>query len=926
MRCLWCWLLALSGLLYAQSTYYVDALNGNDANSGLTPSQAKKTIQAAINSANNGDTIRIANGTYIEALIINKSLTLIGQDSALTILQAPAKDSCRGCALVRCIASQVQLQQLSFQHHAKDAQYTIEVQGGHCEIYQCRFQCTGHYLYGDWFDKTTAIRLKSTLATVVVKESSFYGFYGIGILLADAPCLTQPCFVENNYFYFQGDQAITYLWNQNGGIVHVKNNVFGGDSEMGLTFNKVSENVPPTWVLITGNQFSNRGNYAQLSLQWLRNDLSGIRFLIQDNTFLIPDSGVGIRLEGGKDVKILRNTFKGLGRVFACIHVDNAYDARKPDSLLQSPTAVAIDSNRFEAQTTNYGFAIRFLRSDTISNDNSDYLAIQIGNTNEYDAKIRYWIDFRTFMGPNIPNRFDLQLRSFPFRPDHFSIEDKIIHRLDDLYFRPERPLVVWAPDSFFITHQFDFPLRIDNTTIQEAIDLAQNNAHIFVKGKTPPYIGNLLFNKALHFHVVDTPIIDGKLTVLLPSASLEVIQYGSFSYQGDTFKVLLGDWNLNGGVIYFSPKSYLQERLYQTIKGDSGYIETYRFVGQPAGEDIAGFGAILETNRSIGNLLLRRGHNEQKSTGFGSILRWFDIIPENEEQLQARFTFRYDPSELNGKDSAALQMYYSQNGGLSYEGVGGNVISGYKISKDNVNRFSIRWTLSDRTAVLGIWTQQTTACRSQGVRLEATPGFYDYLWSTGDTGRVLIAQESGTYYVTAINPTTGQRDTSNVFQVVILPDPVVTTAMDGDPCQTLTLSVKTEPGYQVQWSTGDTGSTLTLSKIVSQDTIWAQVYNAYCQIAYPFVVSPCGELPLKIPNAFSPNGDGINDTWFIENLWFYPDNEVVIYNRWGNLVYRAAPYNNDWDGNGLPDGTYYYVLTIKSTGQTYKGFVAIKR
>jgi len=70
-----------------------------------------------------------------------------------------------------------------------------------------------------------------------------------------------------------------------------------------------------------------------------------------------------------------------------------------------------------------------------------------------------------------------------------------------------------------------------------------------------------------------------------------------------------------------------------------------------------------------------------------------------------------------------------------------------------------------------------------------------------------------------------------------------------------------------------------------------------------------------KITNLFTPNGDGINDTWFIKGLNHYEDNEVFVYNIYGNLVFNKKGYKNDWKGtyNGaeLPDGTYYYVVKL---------------
>jgi gliding motility-associated-like protein len=91
----------------------------------------------------------------------------------------------------------------------------------------------------------------------------------------------------------------------------------------------------------------------------------------------------------------------------------------------------------------------------------------------------------------------------------------------------------------------------------------------------------------------------------------------------------------------------------------------------------------------------------------------------------------------------------------------------------------------------------------------------------------------------------------------------------------------------------------------------------------------------VEVPDAFSPNGDDINDTFEVQNIEFYQQVTLHVYNRWGNLVYKSNHYKNDWDGTSnvsmaigskLPDGTYYYLLQIKDTGKIYKGSVFIKR
>ena len=96
------------------------------------------------------------------------------------------------------------------------------------------------------------------------------------------------------------------------------------------------------------------------------------------------------------------------------------------------------------------------------------------------------------------------------------------------------------------------------------------------------------------------------------------------------------------------------------------------------------------------------------------------------------------------------------------------------------------------------------------------------------------------------------------------------------------------------------------------------------------FVVVLSASFNGVITNLFSPNGDGINDFWYIENIQFYKENEVLVYNIYGQLVYTKQGYTNDWDGtyNGapLPDGTYYYVVKSSPSSTLLKSSLDILR
>lgn len=89
--------------------------------------------------------------------------------------------------------------------------------------------------------------------------------------------------------------------------------------------------------------------------------------------------------------------------------------------------------------------------------------------------------------------------------------------------------------------------------------------------------------------------------------------------------------------------------------------------------------------------------------------------------------------------------------------------------------------------------------------------------------------------------------------------------------------------------------------------------------------VLECG---FKIPNVFTPDGDGINDFFEIVGLNSFDRVEVLITNRWGNEVYRNDNYKNNWSGQNLHEGVYYYQVTTHKAGQQkqYVSWVLLKR
>jgi gliding motility-associated-like protein len=87
---------------------------------------------------------------------------------------------------------------------------------------------------------------------------------------------------------------------------------------------------------------------------------------------------------------------------------------------------------------------------------------------------------------------------------------------------------------------------------------------------------------------------------------------------------------------------------------------------------------------------------------------------------------------------------------------------------------------------------------------------------------------------------------------------------------------------------------------------------------------------PIHVPNAFSPNGDGINDTWVIENISYYPGATLDLFNRYGQQLLHSEGYGKAWDGtyngNPVPVATYYYVLDPKNNLPKMTGSVTVFR
>ena len=177
----------------------------------------------------------------------------------------------------------------------------------------------------------------------------------------------------------------------------------------------------------------------------------------------------------------------------------------------------------------------------------------------------------------------------------------------------------------------------------------------------------------------------------------------------------------------------------------------------------------------------------------------------------------------------------------------------------------------------------------------------------------------------------------SNYISIVVDPRPAFTIQPDNPKISfgdTLQLSVSDTSNVNVyKWSTPDFLSNVT----ISNPKAWPDNTQAYtlegtsvkgCKTTKQVIVKVIKGI--FIPNAFTPNNDGVNDQWGINGLELYPDCIVQVFNRFGEQLYKSIGYASPWNGiyksKLLTTGIYVYVINFKNGSKPLKGSVSIIR
>lgn len=226
---------------------------------------------------------------------------------------------------------------------------------------------------------------------------------------------------------------------------------------------------------------------------------------------------------------------------------------------------------------------------------------------------------------------------------------------------------------------------------------------------------------------------------------------------------------------------------------------------------------------------------------------------------------------------------------------------------------------------------QQASVCQGKTTVLSPSGNFVLYQWSNGSTTKDITVSQEGWYRVKATD-TMGCNAKDSVY-LTVNANPIVNLGHDTTICKTTITLDAGNDGVNYLWSTNEHTSRIDVSDNQAKQTFWVQVENSNGCIASDTInIFACtGINAADIPNTFTPNNDGFNDTWKIKNLEMVPNTSVQIFDRWGRMVYNSNTGlpQDGWDGTAkgrqLPMDAYYYIIKL-SDGSSYSGSVTIIR
>lgn len=180
------------------------------------------------------------------------------------------------------------------------------------------------------------------------------------------------------------------------------------------------------------------------------------------------------------------------------------------------------------------------------------------------------------------------------------------------------------------------------------------------------------------------------------------------------------------------------------------------------------------------------------------------------------------------------------------------------------------------------------------------------YLWSTGETSASITVDSSGRYTVEVQLPCSTLVDTVDVR----FGGTLFSLGSDRSTCDDVPATLDPGPvSGSMLWSTGDTSRSITVQDAGTY-TLWL-TDSLGCTSSDAVVVTTRNcRCPLYLPNAFTPNGDGINDRLAVGMDCTPTAFELVVFDRWGRSIHRSTEPSLTWNGDSLPTGVYTYMLS----------------
>jgi len=228
--------------------------------------------------------------------------------------------------------------------------------------------------------------------------------------------------------------------------------------------------------------------------------------------------------------------------------------------------------------------------------------------------------------------------------------------------------------------------------------------------------------------------------------------------------------------------------------------------------------------------------------------------------------------------------------------------------------------------------------CQGDSVLLSAVAGPYNYLWNTAANTQIISVTTSGNFDVTITDTLTGCSNASSIISTTMFPAPIVYAGNDTTLSLGNSYTLNAVGIGIVSWAwfpnTGLNNATISNPLAGPTETTTYQVIGTDingCLDVDSITITVIADYNVTVANLMTPNGDGYNDRWIIGNLENYPDTQVMVFTREGQVIYQNDNYDNNWDGTNkygkkLSDGTYYYTIKFKDSDKIYKGSITIIR